>query len=66
MDRYWKKVSAILTVMAKEDPNRFICEVYYSGMEGEEIQAIKWLVDIARRAQGYDVNHDQLRICGIL
>ncbi len=66
MDRYWKKLQAILIGMAKEDPNRFLREVYYSGMSGDDLQEIKWLVEIARRAPGYDESQDMLRISNIL
>ena len=61
MDRYWKKLQTILLAIAKEDPNRFLREVYYSGMEEEEIKELQWLVKIARRAPGYEESLDLLR-----
>ena len=66
MDHYWKKINAILMGLAKEDPNRLLREIYFSGMSGEELEEMQWLVDIARRAPGYIDKQDLLRILKVL
>jgi hypothetical protein len=52
----------MLLKMAEEDPNRFLDHLYHSGMDEEDIQDLKYMVEIARRAKGYDAEKDMLRI----
>ena len=65
MDRYQKRLQTILFRMAYESPNEFLNYVYHSGMEHEEVRELKYLVDVARRAPGYDPTADPLKIHGI-
>ncbi len=64
-DRTWKKLQFILLNMAREDPNEFIRQIYYSGIDEEDIEELRYLVSIARRAQGYDLEQDLLRLNSI-
>jgi hypothetical protein len=65
MDRYWKKVQAMLIDMARSDPNATIRRVYESGMTDDEVREIGYIVDMARRAVGYDESQDVLKEKGI-
>ncbi|MEJ2612392.1 MAG: hypothetical protein P8179_20600 [Candidatus Thiodiazotropha sp.] len=61
-DRTWRKIKYMLLKMTEEDPNRFLDHLYHSGMDEEEILDLKYMVEIARRAKGYDADKDMLRI----
>jgi hypothetical protein len=61
-DRTWRKIKYMLLKMAEEDPNRFLDHLYHSGMDEEDIQDLKYMVEISRRAKGYDAEKDMLRI----
>jgi hypothetical protein len=61
-DRTWRKIKYMLLKMAEEDPNRFLDHLYHSGMDEEDILDLKYMVEIARRAKGYDADKDMLRI----
>jgi RimJ/RimL family protein N-acetyltransferase len=64
-DRTWKKLQFMLLKMAEEDPNQFIGQVYYSGMDSEDINELKYIINVARRATGYETEKDLLLINGI-
>ncbi len=65
-DRTWKQLQYILIQMANEDPNEFLNYLYRSGMDSEDIQEMAYIVEIARRARGYDAKKDMLRIKRII
>ena len=65
MDRYYKRIQAMLIDMARTDPNNLIRRLYESGMNVEEIRELGYIVDIARRAVGYDETQDVLKKKGI-
>ena len=48
---------ALLVKIANEDPNAFIRHCYES-LSDEELDAVGYLLRIARRAQGYDAISD--------
>ena len=64
-DRTLKKIKYMLLKMAEEDPNHFLDHLYHSGMDQEDILDLKYMIDIARRAKGYDESLDQLKTQGI-
>ncbi len=61
-DRTWRKLRYMLLKMAEEDPNHFLDHLYHSGMDKEDIIDLKYMIDIARRAKGYDESQDQLKL----
>ena len=44
--------------MAFESPNETINAIYHSGMPEEEIKELKYIINAARRAPGYDSEKD--------
>lgn len=65
MDREFTTTRGILVAMATEDPNTFLGCVSNAGLEDDDIEGLEYLVDMARRAPGYDVRADMLRIRGV-
>lgn len=61
-DRTLTKLKYMLLKMADEDPNHFLDHLYHSGMDQEDIHDLKYMIDIARRAKGYDESKDQLKL----
>ena len=66
MDFYHKKVRALLIRRAHEDPNTFVRELYEAGMAADEKRDLYYLLQIARRARGYDAAQDRFLQQGIL
>ncbi|MEE9493037.1 MAG: hypothetical protein V3W04_06625 [Gammaproteobacteria bacterium] len=64
-DRTMKRILAMLSKMAYEDPNNFIEYLYHSGMDVDDMRDLEYLVSIARRAPGYKKSKDQLKINGL-
>ncbi len=62
---YDKKIRAMLVTMAKEDPNDFIRRLYHAGLDQDELEDLKYLLKIARRAPGYDEHQDEFLKQGI-
>lgn len=60
-----KKIRAMLVTMANEDPNEFIRYLYHAGLDHEELEDLTYLLKIARRATGYDVDQDEFLKQGI-
>lgn len=60
-DRTWKKIQYMLLKMAEEDPNGLIEHLYHSGMDKKDIKDLKYVVNVARRAKGYNPEHDLLK-----
>lgn len=65
MDREFATTRGILIAMAKEDPNTFLGCVSNAGLEDDDICGVEYLIAMARRAPGYDVRADMLRIRGV-
>ena len=61
MDRDHKRQQAILINLAKEDPNTFLQQVFESGLTRSDLKELEYLINIARRAKGYDSDQDILR-----
>ncbi len=59
-DRTWKKLQLMLLVMAREDPNALLAHIYHSGMDNEDITDLKYIIEVARRAPGYEKTEDLL------
>jgi hypothetical protein len=62
MDREHRRNQAILTTLAREDPNVFLQKAYAAGMNKEDLFEIGYLITIARRAPGYHPDRDPFRI----
>lgn len=61
MDRDHKRNQAILITMAREDPNVFLSKAYAAGIDADDISDIRYLINIARRAPGYEPDCDPFR-----
>lgn len=62
MDRDHKRAQAILITLAREDPNVFLAKAYAAGLDAEDLPDVCYLINIARRAPGYDPDLDSFRI----
>ena len=61
-DRTWIKLQYMLLKMAEEDPNKLISQIFRSGMDEEDINELRYIINVARRASGYDAKLDLLLI----
>ncbi len=61
IDRTLKKLKTMLLKLAEEDPNHFLDHLYPSGMDQEDLFDLQYMIDVARRAKGYDASQDQLK-----
>ncbi len=61
-DRTWKKLQYMLLKMAEDEPNQFIAQIYYSGMDKEDIDELSYIIHVARRATGYEKDKDLLLV----
>lgn len=52
----------MLLKMAEENPNHFLDHLYHSGMDQEDLFDLHYMIDVARRAKGYDESQDQLKL----
>ena len=66
MDFYHKKIRALLIRRAHDDPNTFVRELSEAGMSVAEKRDLYYLLQIARRARGYDPAQDRFLDEGIL
>jgi len=64
-DRTWKKIQFLLLEMAREDPNSLLSKIYSSGIDNEDIEDLHYIIEVARRAPGYDKEADMLLNEGI-
>lgn len=60
-----RQYRAILSRMAREDPNTFLQRMYEAGLDRSDIEDMKHLINIARRANGYVESKDPLKLNGV-
>ena len=51
--------------MAFESPNETLNAIYFSGIPDDEIAELRYIINAARRAPGYDPKKDVLLIKGV-
>ena len=69
MDRDHKKNKALLGAMAKEDPNKLLAALYTGykhKLSLSDLKDLVYLINLARKAQGYQEDRDFLKKEGII